>query len=155
MDFILIFERLFPGENVSPRACDGTYAEIAATWRGSAPIPTLQECEAEWDAILLERPELGLTGAARIAKEQQTSAKAMAENEPSAPSRAIRALAVATLDEVYTPLQEWIVAFKQQVAQATSLNDLKSRIANNLPNIPVRNKGDLVAYIKNKIDGNE
>lgn len=63
MDFQLIFNRLFPGENVHPRLCEGniTYAGLANDrWRGSRPIPSLAECQAAWDAIIAEQPELAL-----------------------------------------------------------------------------------------------
>ena len=63
MDFQLIFNRLFPGENVHPRICEGniTYAGLAnEKWRGSKTIPSLAECQAAWDAILAEQPELAL-----------------------------------------------------------------------------------------------
>lgn len=63
MDFQLIFNRLFPGENVHPRLCEGniTYAGLANDrWRGSKPIPSLADCQAAWDAIVAERPELAL-----------------------------------------------------------------------------------------------
>jgi hypothetical protein len=63
MDFALIFARLFPGENVHPRAADVgiTYADLAnAKWRGSSPIPSLADCQSAWDAILVDHPELAL-----------------------------------------------------------------------------------------------
>lgn len=63
MDFQLIFNRLFPGENVHPRLCEGniTYAGLAnEKWRGSQPIPSLADCQAAWAAILVDMPELAL-----------------------------------------------------------------------------------------------
>lgn len=63
MDFQLIFNRLFPGENVHPRLCEGniTYAGLANDrWRGSKPIPSLADCQVAWNAIVAERPELAL-----------------------------------------------------------------------------------------------
>jgi hypothetical protein len=39
-DFALGLSILFPGENVSPMTSSGSYDQIAATWRGSSPIPT-------------------------------------------------------------------------------------------------------------------
>jgi hypothetical protein len=63
MDFVLVFDRLFPGENVHPRVCEKgiTYADLANDkWRGSGLIPSLADCQAAWSAILAERPELSL-----------------------------------------------------------------------------------------------
>lgn len=156
MDFALIFSRLRPGENVSPLVGNVgvTYAQIAATWRGSGTIPTEQACQDEWTQILVEMPELALTGAAYVAAIARKVAKAMAETDLSASSRIDRAIAVMVLDEVYTPLEDWINAFKAEVAAATSLADLKSRVAG-LPTLPGRTKAQMVTFIKNRIDGNE
>jgi hypothetical protein len=57
MDFALIFEKLFPDENVSPCVA-GSYGEIMSTWRGSRPIPSQAECQVVWDDILRSNPAL-------------------------------------------------------------------------------------------------
>lgn len=78
MDFVLVFDRLFPGENVHPRVCEAgiTYADLAnSKWRGSRPIPSPAECQAAWGAILAERPELSLPADQRRAAADKRAAK--------------------------------------------------------------------------------
>ena len=61
VDFALVLDRLFPGENPHPMACSPgvTYADLAnEKWRGSRPIPSEVELQAAWDQIQAEQPEL-------------------------------------------------------------------------------------------------
>lgn len=78
MDFVLVFDRLFPGENVHPRLCEGSiaYADLANDrWRGSKPIPSLADCQTAWNAIIAERPELALPPDQQKAAIDKRSAK--------------------------------------------------------------------------------
>jgi hypothetical protein len=155
MDYPLVFAELFPGENVSPVVGNSgvTYAQISQTWRGSTAIPSEETLQSTWESLILLHPEYALTGADLIAAIARKVAKLLAESDPTADGRIIRALAVTTLGEV-NDLRQWIAAFKVQVAAATSLANLQTRVAA-LPAMPDRTKAQLIAAIKNKIDANE
>lgn len=60
-----------------------------------------------------------------------------------------RGFALVTLDEINT-LREWITTFKADVAAATSLTDLKTRVAAE-PNFPDRTPTQLKNAVKTKI----
>lgn len=62
----------------------------------------------------------------------------------------LRAALLVTLDEINN-LRQWIEAFKAQVASATNLADLKTRVAT-LPATPDRTSTQLKTAIKNRID---
>lgn len=62
----------------------------------------------------------------------------------------IRAFADITKDEL-NALRQWLTDFKGDVAAATSLADLKTRVAAN-PSLPDRDLGQLRTAIKNRID---
>jgi hypothetical protein len=87
-----------------------------------------------------------------------TEAKADVDSSQSAPAdmkaelRALRALAAVTLDEVNS-LRGWIASFKAEVALASSLADLKTRVAG-LPSTPDRTAAQLRTAIENKLDAN-
>lgn len=93
-----------------------------------------------------------------LVAQAQTSAKNEMDTATAAPAtasaeqRILRALAAVTLDEVNV-LRQWIASFKSEVAGATSLADLKTRVAG-LPSMPDRTAVQLRAAIENKLDGN-
>lgn len=153
MDFILIFDRLFPGENVSPRCADGTYADIAATWRGSGPIPSEAECQTEWNAILAEMPELALTGEARVTAEEKKAAKQLMQLLKTPAGRALAAVTLRAFDENNT-LRQWISDFKTATANAGTLAQFKTAVAA-LPNTPQRTKAQLWGALVADIDSEE
>lgn len=62
----------------------------------------------------------------------------------------IRAALLVTLDEINN-LRQWIEAFKAQVALASNLADLKTRVAS-LPSMPDRTTNQVKTAIKGKID---
>lgn len=64
IDFAIVLDQMFPGENVSPRSHEVgvTYAQIASSWRGKSAIPSLQVFQSSWDTYLAAHPEYGLTG---------------------------------------------------------------------------------------------
>lgn len=62
---------------------------------------------------------------------------------------AVVALALLTLDEINN-LRQWVASFKAATAAATSLADLKTRVAA-LPNMPDRTRQQLINAVKAKI----
>ncbi len=65
-------------------------------------------------------------------------------------SRAYRAVAAIMVDEI-NALREWIVSFKAQVAAASSLADLKTRVAG-LPDLPDRTLAQAKAAFISKVN---
>ncbi len=65
-------------------------------------------------------------------------------------ARAYRAVAAMAIDEINT-LREWIVAFQAQVALASTLADLKTRVAG-LPNLPDRTLAQAKAAFISKVN---
>lgn len=80
----------------------------------------------------------------------RTTAQAQLDTDKSAALKISRAVAALTIDEINT-LRQWLVSFKTEVAAATNLADLKTRVAT-LPNTPDRTLAQAVTAIKNKID---
>lgn len=68
-------------------------------------------------------------------------------------AKVIRALALVTLEES-NRTRDWLMSFKMEVAAATNLADLKTRVAG-LPNRPDVSAADLKTAIRNKIDSGE
>lgn len=62
----------------------------------------------------------------------------------------LRAALLLTLDEINN-LRQWIDAFKAQVALASNLTDLKTKVAS-LPSMPDRTTNQVKTAIKGKID---
>lgn len=81
------------------------------------------------------------------------SAKNRIETDLNEFGRLERAIVVTALNEINN-LRQWIASFRAEVAAATSLADLKTRVAG-LPNMPDRTKTQLISTIKDKIDGDE
>lgn len=71
-------------------------------------------------------------------------------NDSNGLGKVQRAALLLTLDEI-NALRQWITDFKAQVALASSLNDLKTRVAT-LPNTPQRTALQLKNAIKTSID---
>lgn len=61
-----------------------------------------------------------------------------------------RAVAAVLVDEINS-LRQWLASFKAEVAAATSLADLKTRVAG-LPNMPDRTLAQAKTAIENKLD---
>jgi hypothetical protein len=64
-------------------------------------------------------------------------------------SATVVALALLTLDEINN-LRQWVGGFKAATAAATSLADLKTRVAS-LPNTPDRTRAQLLAAVRAKL----
>lgn len=62
---------------------------------------------------------------------------------------AVVAIALLTLDEI-NRLRGWVAAFKGEVAAASSLGDLKTRVSS-LPNMPDRTRQQLMQAVKAKL----
>lgn len=65
--------------------------------------------------------------------------------------RLLRAVALVARDEINV-LRQWIMAFKAEVAAATSLANFQARIAT-LPNTPDRTVDQMRTAIRNRVDG--
>jgi hypothetical protein len=70
-------------------------------------------------------------------------------NDLAAPNKLLRALLLVLLDELNN-IREWLVSFQNQVALATTLADLKTRVAT-LPAMPDRTAAQARTAIGNKI----
>ncbi|SRR6266545_6597808 len=85
---------------------------------------------------------------------ENTQARAEAgnaiDNNKDEEHKLIRAIAAVIIDELNV-LREWDVSFKVEVAAATSLADLKTRVAT-LPDLSDRTLAQAVTAIKNKIN---
>ncbi|RJQ24606.1 hypothetical protein C4577_07495 [Candidatus Parcubacteria bacterium] len=68
-------------------------------------------------------------------------------------AKVIRALALTILEET-NRTREWLMSFKTEVAAATNLADLKTRVAG-LPDRPEVSASDLKTVIRSKIDAGE
>jgi hypothetical protein len=69
-----------------------------------------------------------------------------------AEARALRAVVVLTVDEL-NDLRSWITSFKAEVAAASSLADLKTRVAT-LPSLPQRTYAQARTAVRNAVDNN-
>lgn len=88
---------------------------------------------------------------AQVAWENQKS-RTEAEGEVTAVTnrgKVLRALAAVLVDEINI-LRGWLVSFKAEVAAATNLADLKTRVAG-LPNTPDRTLAQAKTAVANKI----
>ena len=65
-------------------------------------------------------------------------------------ARALRSVVLVSLDEINT-LRSWITSFKVEVAAASSLADLKTRVAG-LPNTPARTAAQARTALRNHLD---
>lgn len=100
--------------------------------------------DAELLAVAL--PDLAAAKTAKL----RTFAKDLLD-DPDAVSILLRALALVILDENNT-LRQWVTSFKAATAAATTLADLKTRVAA-LANLPDRTKAQIMPAIRSKIDG--
>jgi len=68
-------------------------------------------------------------------------------------ARALRAVVLTSLDEINT-LRSWIAGFKTEVAAASSLADLKTRVAG-LPNTPPRTAAQARTTVRSHLDAGD
>jgi hypothetical protein len=145
MKIVDILSAVWPSQIFSVSHAPGATAEeqyAGLDWVGPAPKPTLAEIQAQ-----------EATATAALAARPKATAKAVfADSSPDsqALAAASRGLALVTLEEINT-LRQWLAAFKTEVAVATSLEDLKTRVAT-LPATGDRTARQLRAAIRNKID---
>ena len=71
-------------------------------------------------------------------------------SDPIEHAKLLRALAEITKDEINL-LRQWLVSFKAQVAAATTLADLKTRVAT-LPAMPDRTLAQLKTAMESRLD---
>ncbi len=129
IDWPQALQVLRPGQDWGPGAnTDSTYPALVAGWRGAQAVPLLAELQAAWDTLEANRAATVLA-ARRVA----TAALATA---PDAAAQLVRAELLVTMDELNT-LRQWVTTFKAAVAAASTLADLKTRVAA-LANLPDR-----------------
>lgn len=81
----------------------------------------------------------------------RNDAKAIINSLGNDLAKVLRAEAAVLVDEINS-LRRWVTSFKAEVAAASSLADLKTRVAS-LPNLPDRTLAQAKTAIINKIDG--
>lgn len=109
--------------------------------------------EAEWvDNTPETGPKWLADQAARIVKLKTAAKSAFEDIDASmeADDRRAVGFALVSLDE-FNILRQWIMAFKVEVAAATNLADLKTRVAA-LPNLPDRTASQIRGAVRTKID---
>jgi hypothetical protein len=112
---------------------------------GTQPTPQFladTEASAPYLAWLAEHGGNASLTQRRVAKELYDALDAEA--------RALRAVAALTVDEL-NDLRAWITSFKAEVAAASSLADLKTRVAA-LPNLPQRTYAQARTAVRNAVD---
>lgn len=97
-----------------------------------------------------EKDAIDAAAAAAVIANAKTAAKAI-QDDLTSQSRAIRAVVKETVDEL-NAIRQWIVAFKVQVAAATNLANLQTRVAA-LPDMPDRTYTQAKTAINNIVDG--
>ncbi len=84
------------------------------------------------------------------AQENKDLARLLLDSTPEPMARLARAVSLVTLDEINL-LRQWITSFKAAVAAASSLADLKTRVAA-LSNTPDRTPAQLRNAVRNRIE---
>ncbi len=142
MDIALILSRIRPNAQWGSAA---TYADLQRTWRDqSQAIPTQAELDTEWAAILAEQAPAAVAAA--------TIAATKADYDTTDRNAVLLRAVVATLLDEINVLRAWIAAFKVETAAASSLADLKTRVAG-LPAMPARTPTQARTAIFSKVDG--
>jgi hypothetical protein len=80
----------------------------------------------------------------------RAQAKRLLDENASEQFKLTRAVVLVAMDEVNL-LRQWVTDFKAQVALATSLADLKTRVAG-LDNLPQRTAAQAKTAVRNRID---
>lgn len=93
MDIPQVLDRLRPGQDWGPCATSfSAYADLARTWRGTDPVPTLQEMQDAWTLIQAEAP-------GKLATARRTEAKTIILDQESR-GAVLRAIALVMMDEI-------------------------------------------------------
>lgn len=137
-----------------------TLSGVGATYYDQVENPTAQDGEG------LAPPKVYLGGVLRNATAEEIAAfaaKAKEDDDAENKSRfkkflddgdhrmpLFKALATITMDELNI-LRQWVQSFKVEVAAASSLADLKTRVAS-LPELEDRTAAQLKTAIKNRVD---
>lgn len=101
-------------------------------------LPGNPPTEQEIEAAVLALPEAALA-------KKRLAASAVVDDDVTM-GRVQRAVCMLLVDEL-NALRGWLMIFKAEVAAATTLADLKTRVAG-LPSLPDRTKNQAVAAIK-------
>lgn len=132
-ELVTKLRQIRPGANWNLRG--NTYQDLE--WLDDpATKPTAQE------VVPLTAPE--------VTTAQRTAAVDTFLNDPNPASRTQRGAALVTMDELNL-LRQWIMTFKAAVAAATTLADLKTRVAA-LNDLADRNAGQINGAIQNRIN---
>lgn len=89
--------------------------------------------------------------ASTLLSQQRGDAKDWLANRRDALLKLVRAEALVAMDEINL-LRQWVTDFQSAVAAASSLSDLKTRVAN-LSNLPQRTSSQLISAVSSRIDG--
>lgn len=81
----------------------------------------------------------------------RAAAAILIDTDKSDKLKLLRATAGLTIDELNV-IRQWITDFKVQVAAATTLADLKTRVAGITPNLPARTQAQAITAIKSKVN---
>lgn len=109
----------------------------------------LKATQALFDAIAAIDATNATTAANAVLPANRTSAKGISDSTAFEGIQ-WRAIALVTLDELNN-LRQWLASFKTEVAAATTLADLKTRVGT-LPAMPDRTITQVKTAYKNKID---
>lgn len=115
------------------------------------PAPAPLDTQYTYDAVNQLAVPLSPTDQASFDTAQERTQATALVGDPQAQLKVLRALMLTAMDEINI-LREWLTSFKTQVAAASSLADLKTRIAG-LPDTPDRTAVQLRTAITNKISG--
>jgi hypothetical protein len=154
MDIPIVLQRIRNLVPWGPMAQTGvSYADFVAAWPAtSGTPPTEAEMLAEWQEYLAEWGGFA-PGTPEFAALVARRADAAGLDAPTGGPRVLRAVVALTVDEL-NDLRSWVTAFKATTAAATSLADLKTRVAN-LPNLPARTLQQARAAIVNKVEAGD
>ena len=104
-------------------------------------------------AVLTTRTQAEQDALDAAAAAQQAAQLVAYKDRESTPTNWIRIerAAIELLVDENNALRQWLVDFKVQVAAASTLADLKTRVAT-LPNMPVRTAAQIKTALRNKLD---
>jgi hypothetical protein len=154
VDVPIVLQRLRNLVPWGPNAQTGsTYAELVSTWPAtSGTPPTEAEMLTEWQVYLSEWGGFA-PGTPEYKELAARRADAAGLDAPTGAPRVLRAVVSLTVDEL-NDLRDWISLFKAATASATSLADLKARVAA-LPNLPARTLQQARTAIVNKVEAGQ
>lgn len=127
----------------------GVYQDEESNWviDFKPEATTQQRSDAVTIIAGLDLSEAGL--AARENVRERERAADVIQNSIDKEEKLLKAVLLVALDEVNT-IREWLASFKTEVAAATSLSDLKTRVGN-LPAMPDRTAAQVKSAVLSKL----